>query len=410
MPLIIKDKTIDHISGPVSFIALKPKNNLNLPIIMLFGDIHFSIKGMCDCKKEGCYKIYDSSFLQIIDSLSTSDHPVDFNIESWMLKYQREQLKEETFILKYKELAKKSKHPIKMVRENLYICYIKELRDSEVWKKYCPTKLMRYHYVDVRIADDSKYNLENRIHLIEQNLKIDEEIQPLSLSNLYHYKNLNIKDIEILITRLKKIYGDQYFNILQFKYLLVSSALTQSVVDFEKAIEYFFKFATPENSLIMKQYSKLPEKLKDETMWKNIFVSYFKYIFSKDNFYALRLLNHTRKKFYEILLKDDINEIVKFHLSDERKILQYTANSTESSIYLDLYYLLRTLKIENNTRLSLGYFGCEHVQNLKYLLTTVLNFYDVIGEVEIHTTDEYDKDAFNRCLKMPNINLNDYIK
>jgi hypothetical protein len=45
-----------------------------------------------------------------------------------------------------------------------------------------------------------------------------------------------------------------------------------------------------------------------------------------------------------------------------------------------------------------------------YDLPATFNFYDVIGEVEIQTTDEYDKDAFNRCLKMPNINLNDYIK
>lgn len=402
MPLIIKDKIIDKISGPASFVALKPKENLNIPFIILFGDAHNSTKGMCECKDDKCYRVYETKFLQILDSVSTYDKPVDFNIECWPPENLREYIKDETNILKYKKLAEKNMYPINMLRENIFICYIKELRESDLWKKYSPTKLMRYHYDDVRQAENSKYNLEYRMNSIEQNLKIDEKIQPLSLSNLYFYKNLNPLYIENIITRTKRLYGDQYFVILKFKYLLT--------FNLEEAIEYFFKIATPENSLIMKQYSKLPENLKDENMWKDIFLKYFKYIFSKDTFEKLDLLNTTRKQFYEVLLRDDIDEIKSFHLSEEREILQYSMNSYQTSMYLDLYYLLRTLKGDNMTSMSIGYFGYDHVTNLKYLLTAIMNFYDTIGEVKEEYDDKYDEHSYNRTLIMPNINLNNYIK
>lgn len=421
MPLIIKDNIIDKISGPVSFVALKPKENLNIPFIILFGDAHNSTKGMCECKDDKCYRVYETNFLQILDSVSTYDRPVDFNIESWpvidncykvykpnflqvenlTIINKKEPVKDENLILDFKKIAEENMYPIQMLRENLYVCYIKELRESDLWKKYCPTKLMRYHYVDVRQAENSKYNLEYRIHSIEQNLKIDEQIQPLSLSNLYFYKNLNPLYIENIITRTKRLYRDQYFVILKFKYLLT--------FNLEEAIEYFFNIATPENSLIMKQYSKLPENLKDENMWKDIFVKYFKYIFSKDTFQKIDLLNTTRKQFYEVLLRDDIDEIKSFHLSEEREILQYSMNSYQTSMYLDLYYLLRTLKGENMTSLSIGYFGYDHVTNLKYLLTAIMNFYDIIGEVKEEYDDKYDEHSYNRTLIMPNINLNDHL-
>ena len=57
MPIIFNEREIHKFSGPTSFTLLRPnidmfikynKKNLNLPIVMLFGDINFSKKNTCD--------------------------------------------------------------------------------------------------------------------------------------------------------------------------------------------------------------------------------------------------------------------------------------------------------------------------------------------------------------------------
>ena len=78
----IGDKIISNISGPVVCYYLKPdkkifknlKNyGIELPLLLLFGDIHGSSDEMCtDCENsEGCYRIYDENLLKLLDSLSS---------------------------------------------------------------------------------------------------------------------------------------------------------------------------------------------------------------------------------------------------------------------------------------------------------------------------------------------------
>jgi len=398
MPLIIKDKIIDHISGPVSFSLLKPKVNIKLPSILLFGDVHLSTKGMCNCKQDGCYNIYDKSFLQILDE---SFMNIDFYIEAWFLEYQRVQATNEEQILKYIKIAEDKKFPIFMLREKIMLCYVKELRGSELWKKYSPTQNMKYHYVDTRCS--CSYYIESLLHNIELTPHPTEH-DSLSLSNLYSYNNLHPKIIENCIIRLKKKYGSYYFKILDFQYLLT--------FDLQKAIDLFFELATPENSLIIKQYNKLPKSLRDIDMWKDVFVKYYKYIFDTESNLTSEVLE-ARKLFYKTLLNDNLDEIIKMTKNDELcKLLLQTSQSVLSSMYLDIYYLFRMLKkIEekDSSKINICYFGDYHVENIKYLLTTILEFYTVINEINAQGDIDERTDSFNRCLKMPNINLTDFI-
>ena len=88
----ISDKNIKSISGPVNMTYLRPmdKNNANyLPLIILFGDLHFSKEGMCDpctCTYDSekcCYSLSDPAFLKLLDKLVFSEkHPIDFYIET----------------------------------------------------------------------------------------------------------------------------------------------------------------------------------------------------------------------------------------------------------------------------------------------------------------------------------------
>ena len=78
--LILKDKIINRISGPVSMYYLTPslrelhnykEENIDLPLIILFGDHHYSRENMCpncDCdEKSCCYEIYHTDFLKELD-------------------------------------------------------------------------------------------------------------------------------------------------------------------------------------------------------------------------------------------------------------------------------------------------------------------------------------------------------
>ena len=68
MPLIIHGSKVNNISGPVSMYILTPKSiSSNLPVYMLFGDIHKSNKNMCDYTTKGIYKnIFDIDFLSLL--------------------------------------------------------------------------------------------------------------------------------------------------------------------------------------------------------------------------------------------------------------------------------------------------------------------------------------------------------
>jgi hypothetical protein len=129
MPLIINDKRIDSISGPISFTLLKPKKYVfdelkkegtRLPIMMLFGDEHFSSEHMCNScscslgNKGCCMPIYSDEFLQLIDSLATKEHPVDFNIEGFLSQKLKDRIKsdDEDGIKYYKGVAKEKNTPM----------------------------------------------------------------------------------------------------------------------------------------------------------------------------------------------------------------------------------------------------------------------------------------------------------
>ena len=84
MPLIINGTEVNKISGPVSMYILTPKKNKvfpNLPAFMLFGDIHRSNDNMCKDKSEGTLDVYSLDFLSLLNTMATTEEPVDFYIE-----------------------------------------------------------------------------------------------------------------------------------------------------------------------------------------------------------------------------------------------------------------------------------------------------------------------------------------
>ena len=118
----LSGKTIRKLSGPVSCFYLKPTNNrlwesyhkegVDLPLILLFGDIHYSNKGRCspcDTKTafSECYGIDEKPFYRLFDQLAEKT-PVDFFLETSEKKDEWKIINKNTFPIREIEKLSRS--------------------------------------------------------------------------------------------------------------------------------------------------------------------------------------------------------------------------------------------------------------------------------------------------------------
>ena len=426
--MFIKDKKISSISGPVSFGLLKPKKfifeelkkeGVHLPIFMLFGDIHFSYEHQCEkcsCNLQDrscCMPVYSNEFLRLIDSMATKEHPIDFGIEGFSLDTKTKYFKKDAdFEAQFSfEKDTKGKGIIPKLRENLATCYQKDLRGSEVYEKYCPTKNIRWHYMDARFADENKYNLE----LLLSELKdLDKKIFKTDYKDKKELK----KDIDEVKAKFDS--DEMWKLILDLKIQLIENP--------EKGMERYFNIGEAfKYSLVLKQFNKLSKSFKDLPFWKKSLSDYLEYVTKKEkdeaysSFKSLdnpqKAIDEARIKYYYLLLTYDIEGLFEL-VSDPDKYGNSTRslaregnyfNSSENTIFLDLYYILRTFKIpkgDKNPFLSILYAGDFHIRNIKYFLTNIIKYYEVVEEVN-RKGDLDNEDPELRCSFIPNVNFND---
>jgi len=431
--MLINNRKIDRISGPVSFALLKPKKfifdelkkeGVHLPIFMLFGDVHYSNEYQCNnctCNESSafgcCMPIYSNEFLRLIDSISTPENPVDFGIEGFYAgKYKEEVVKNEASL---RHLKSFNTDIMEKLREQNAACYVREHRGTKLYEKYCPTKNIRWQYADPRSSVGSKYDLEYLMHnleyLVYHNLEANKHQQ--NLSSLFIGKVLSKNEIKKVIheTRSRFTSIDMFYKVIMLKYYMTSSP--------EKAIDYFFSIATAQNSLVIKQFNKLSKSFKDLPFWKKALSDYLLYALkegekhdygknpSKD---YIDLVKSLRKEFYELIINDDIDTL-SIRLTDTlfRNALTISTKGaivTENTIFMDLYYIFRTFKIprgDKNPFLSIIYAGDFHRRNITFFLANIIKYYDIVEEVKIKGDFMNGKDPQMRCTYMPNINLND---
>ncbi len=416
--MLIKDKKIASISGPVSFALLKPKKfifddlkkeGVHLPIFMLFGDIHFSDDFQCDkcsCNlkdRSCCMPIYSEEFLRLIDSMATKEYPIDFGMEGFSLEGDRELFEKygEKAAKYFKELEDKGSIP--KLRENITICYQRELRGTELYEKYCPTKNIRWHYVDARHAEKSKYNLEYLLYILG---KLEQKIFD-SKYNKEDKKQLK-KDIDEL---KDKFPSEEIWRV-------ITNLKKQLVLDPKSGIyTYFMVGEKYNNSLVLKQFNKLSKSFKDLPFWKQALSDYAIYALKErrdvyatisDNY--LEIMDSSRAKYYSLLFNYDIEGIFEFINGEHYNMLGASLNTTENAIFLDLYYIFRTFKIpkgDKNPFLSISLFGDAHSQHIKYFLTEIIKFYEVVEDVKLKGDFAKDQDPEMRCTYIPNIDFNE---
>lgn len=153
--LKIDDIPISSLSGPMSFYYLKPDENvfmeyklkgLELPLIVLLGDVHRINTGCNPCIPPSCQNIASRSFLMRLDQLA-KNHPVDFYTES-----------SPSLFGGYFEKASQDNSSLLF---GIFLSNIvKECHDPKLRGKIrsssrrimsgCPTDYVRWHFADLR--------------------------------------------------------------------------------------------------------------------------------------------------------------------------------------------------------------------------------------------------------------------
>lgn len=363
---------IKSLSGPVSFYYLRPKkqvyddgNGKYFPLIVLFGDVHFSLEGTCDpclCDsdtKTCCYKLSDPEFLEKIDTLADPLHPVDFYTETFLGGtgggFKGGMLDD-------------------LTTGEMLSCYRKDYEK-------CPTKNIRWQAGDARHAGDNDKNrkkyIEYQFYQIMNSLQHYGESYP-NPENLYlDFFYLLLKESPINV-----------FNIESLKALLLTLIDSEDDrINFQNFANAFFKLCTKENSLIYKQIVKQNyPPFRDLKEWPDFFRRSMEFHTSSRYLSIPKLkqiiqnLQNVPLILHEVHHRNDIFFIVNF-LYDIAHAL------------LDIYTIARIWKQPDGgprSSLSFCYFGNQHVLNIAELLLST-NAYELVLEMPAKT------DPISRC-------------
>ncbi len=417
---IIGNKPIKSISGPIRVCVLKPDYQLKksfedeggrLPYIILFGDYHFDRENnceKCDCntiwkigegwsKGDCCYEIDDPEFLKLFDGLATKNFPIDFYTEQTY-----EPRLSDPDIYKINEVINRQDRKgylTKFIHE-YKTCYSKKDRRTKKYRLECPTRDLRWHYIDTRSVE---YGNSGEA-LLYSGIK---EFYSL----LYFYFNKDKPENED--SSFKE--GRKAFSKHTEKFTMVFDIITNGP-------EFLNKYLTKDsNFLVTKQVKKqvIPE-LRDIEFWKQIMFdrihkTFYDYIGISPEYTVQDYV--TGMEFYKDVLalisdntvsKDDflnqrkeiMKKVEKYDLFGEHLIsIQHMYSLTTATSMMDIYTITRMLKKPENGVpgfCSMFYAGDIHVENIIDILKKYFG-YTVVGQ-------SINKNI--RCQDVSNINFN----
>jgi hypothetical protein len=418
MPLILNNKKIDRISGPVSCYILIPKTEfvssmekigLNAPAFILFGDRHESSEfrcSNCSCASEMsdtkscCFRAFDPKFLKLLDDIATPTLPIDFYVETFfhLVDPSRDIHSEKR---PCSELYPTIKWPdcnpyyadqlIPMLRDGMQSCYV---RDKKVSSKYnwdpCPTNNIRWQSSDLRQTFFQK---------------------PWVFEGMYSWFFQPLMDNIVKNMFNNPWYLDHWFHSFAKRDVPIST-----LIEFLEAYKYYFQndwikffellFDTSslvnQHSLIAKQLRKYTDKTFLIQM-KQWFIGYLATFYTYDaegkmitNYspLVLKLIetcidgfkeinkSTTRNQRKEAFLNFKNNLVLLgngdfYYFYERRKFPIYTAK------FLDLYMLARAFKKPTNGQnpaLVFTAFGAAHALFLKNFFMEVMQQYNLLFE------------------------------
>jgi hypothetical protein len=387
--IIIYNKRIRQISGPISFYYLKPKQSTitnYFPLIILFGDQHRSFDHICNpCNTENsCYRIDSKEFLQVIDKLGTlgPNIAIDFYIESSFYGMGN------GFLNGPMDYFTNFSRP-----DNISTCYDRSLIGTPEYLENCPTKNIRWHHSDARFFGNLENYTNKEIspitkHYIAENhsfetklfntaVEISKSIMVRTDNNMENYNPLLQIDS----------YGNPIFTLSEFRHIISSHMLVDGEIDIRGFLIYLFEqiFLDSKNikSTLKKEYEKLSEEKKSIFNFSAIIEIYVEEFLTNsvlppyDRPPNLSYLNIIINDFLD---KEDIKDIS----------FQYIGGIIIKILYflIDLYTIFRIFKnIEPSSipsTISFIYLGNSHIKLLKKILSTC---YDCAQQI-INYSDE----------------------
>ena len=413
---------ISAISGPVSFYYLRPKkkvykqgNGQYFPLIVLFGDYHFTLENTCKTcvwnKGKGCYKLSDPLFLRKLDTLSSPQHPVDFYTETVLAGtgsgFKGGMLKD-------------------LTSGEMISCYHHRLRGTAYDK--CPTKNIRWQAGETRMIwrDTLSYNYEedhfmnnlyknpSNIVKMEKHTWIEQEFRTI----LEQFRLLKEKANTDYV---KKLYRDNITSLLRngvFKNIKGFQSLLLTLCDdsngskylnLDKFAETFFRLFTKDNSLIYKQIAKQTyPPFRSFHIWIDFYKKSLNYkenkFFVKDksiHYIEKQKLRKMIEKLSDALSYPDF-DFSSYDLDDNLNTIKIYLPAP----LLDIYTIARIMKQPTEgirSSLSFGYFGDLHIENIVRLLVST-NLYELAYE----KSTTYD---ISRCQKFDvTLNLSEEVR
>ena len=400
---IIGNKPIKSISGPVRVCVLKPVIDLKkrfeeeggrLPYIIFFGDQHFERKENCkncDCntvwrtgegwsKGDCCYEIDDPEFLRLFDGIASKNFPIDFYTEQI---YEPRLGDPDIYkINKYNlHRADKTGYLSKFIHE-YRTCYSKKDRRTKKYKLECPTRDLRWHFIDTRVVE---YGNSGEALLYKGVMKLYEYLYIYFNKNKPKYENDPYEE------------GRKLFE----KYTTEITMVFDIIVN---GPEFINKYITEDsNFLLTKQVKKqvIPE-LRNIDLWKTIITetirgNFYNYIDESSfttydyeicmNFYKHVMAyisdDEITKEDFLIKRKDLMKMIEKYDLfSDKLENLEYMYTLTTATSMMDIYTITRMLKKPKDGVpgfCSMFYAGDLHATNIISILTRYFG-YSVLGQ------------------------------
>ena len=351
MPLIINDKSIEKISGPVSMYLIVPDLTVlnDSPMFMLFGDELNSSKNMCvEDKSEETYKIYDMEFLKLINKLGTDNEPVDFFLEGPI-----------------GETIKENGYPMEMLWNNYIKCNKKKCDNIENvnWKSSYPKNFL------------AKCTIYNLLLRLQRNYASQGE----KIYDTFH---------RTLIDTTEKYIDDDCLSKLK------NSDIDNHLIEFDQNI----KFPTPVETKIFHEYFK--------NYWKYVLRTFF-----ENKMYDIKKIETYHNNLTGFILKYSENkkineENAKYLFENHNDIYSYILyEQAKQSVILDIYTILKSLKRYNSKDynipiLNIFYLTNDHVKNIKYFLTKILSGYKPVYSFPSSSS------TISRCINITdNINL-----
>ena len=393
--MILGEKRINKISGPVSIFMLKPnkdffksvkQENNHIPIMLLFGDTHFSNSDQCpDCKcdedsESCCYHVYSTNFLQLLNKYSTKEHCIDFYMEF----YLQSELKKSGLLSKSnddkieyfeKRRNEKSITPMKLLREHILACYYTELDvNSDLFKKYCPASNINWKYADLRqsVEDITKYAKSVYEFLCYHIFTLYDETE----ENNSFYDNYTTD----IYSMYNKLISEDELSIL-FETI---SSLLKSPTDF---INIFFKTKNSlyvNRSILYTSIKQQSEYVKENLLYNICFEFISSYFQITSKLYKTEMAYLSLFFHYASLCKTKSELDILIHQNNlsnsfpEQDIVEDIGLNL-TIFFLDLYYIFDSFN-STKTFLSIGYFGSKHQNIIRDVLVNKLHLYEDVSE------------------------------